>query len=87
MISINFIWETIKRIINPNNIEVDGELTDWYPSDVRPVREGIYQVRTDDEMDVVFAYFDGVHWVDKDNHEFSYFFQNREWRGLAHEPK
>lgn len=87
MITISYIWESIKNLIRFDGIAVESELTDWYDADIKPVRVGVYQVESDMGNFPIFAYYNGQEWCDKDNRELIYFKQDRTWRGLAHEPK
>jgi hypothetical protein len=42
------------------------KLTPWFPEPVKPVRPGVYMVdqswRPGQEIEVVYAFFDGGHW-------------------------
>lgn len=71
------------------------ELTPWFPEDVTPVREGVYEVETVNGTDYVFyCHFDG-RWgtcgrsVDEafDRRDWRGLTQDRAWRGLANNPK
>jgi hypothetical protein len=58
----------------------ESKLTEWYPLDVAPVREGSYQVNDDKNPSWPFptyAEWDGQKWSD-DN--------IKQWRGLAEDP-
>ena len=62
-------------------------LTDWYPPEIRPVREGAYLARVAsvrwDNGEILL--WDGEHWAYGDGRisPFSYL----EWRGLAFDPE
>jgi hypothetical protein len=60
--------------------EIDPEVTDWFPADVKPARTGSYQVLEAEAPNWPFpsyAEWNGKKW-DKDIIN---------WRGLAKEPK
>jgi hypothetical protein len=67
--------------IKPETAEVEEpKLTEWFPVDVSPVREGSYQV-TDNKIPhwpfPVYAEWDGQKWSDD---------SIAQWRGLAEDP-
>lgn len=60
------------------------QLTDWYPINVKPVREGWYQIKVN--ADWLMVYWSGKTW----NYEFTkgcltrfYFSPMNKWRGLT----
>ena len=67
--------------IIPESLPVEEpNLTDWYPLDVAPVREGSYQVNDDKNPTWPFptyAEWDGQKWSDGNI---------KQWRGLAEDP-
>ena len=77
---------------------MSGKLTPWFPGDVNPVREGVYQRLFDEDTEdeaVVFSRFDGVDWftwADSPDRALvriakSPFKHGVKWRGLAEEAK
>lgn len=73
--NFNIIPEPEPQVVND-----DPPLTNWFPSDVAPVREGAYQVNDDKNPAWPFptyATWDGKKWSD-DN--------IKQWRGLAEDP-
>ena len=73
--NFNVIPEPEPQVIND-----DPPLTNWFPSDVAPVREGTYQVNDDKNPTWPFptyATWDGQKWSDT---------SIAQWRGLAEDP-
>ena len=73
--NFNVIPEPEPQVIND-----DPPLTNWFPSDVAPVREGRYQVNDDKNPTWPFptyATWDGQKWSDT---------SIAQWRGLAEDP-
>ena len=73
--NFNIIPEPEPQVIND-----DPPLTNWFPSDVAPVREGRYQVNDDKNPTWPFptyATWDGQKWSDT---------SIAQWRGLAEDP-
>ena len=73
--NFNIIPEPEPQVINN-----DPPLTNWFPSDVAPVREGRYQVNDDKNPTWPFptyATWDGQKWSDT---------SIAQWRGLAEDP-
>ena len=73
--NFNIIPEPEPQVIND-----DPPLTNWFPSDVAPVREGTYQVNDDKNPTWPFptyATWDGQKWSDT---------SIAQWRGLAEDP-
>lgn len=74
-------------------------MTDWFPPDIKPVREGEYSV-ADDRWDDMYRWWDGERWslayrtihiktskVRFRNIPAPFFVQNAvRWRGLATDP-
>ena len=52
--------------------------TDWYPPNIKPVREGLYEVGSDELS--VKVYWDGKHWIRGNGTELP--LQEVCWRGL-----
>jgi hypothetical protein len=61
---------------------MSGELTPWFPADVKPARVGNYQCR-EGSQDV--WYWDGRVWRSP-NFGWECTKQDRQWRGLASDP-
>ena len=73
--NFNIIPEPEPQVLND-----DPPLTNWFPSDVAPVREGTYQVNDDKNPTWPFptyATWDGQKWSDT---------SIAQWRGLAEDP-
>jgi hypothetical protein len=73
--NFNIIPEPEPQVVND-----DPPLTNWFPSDVAPVREGRYQVNDDKNPTWPFptyAIWDGQKWSDT---------SIAQWRGLAEDP-
>jgi len=73
--NFNIIPEPEPQVVND-----DPPLTNWFPSDVAPVREGTYQVNDDKNPTWPFptyATWDGQKWSDT---------SIAQWRGLAEDP-
>ena len=73
--NFNIIPEPEPQVVND-----DPPLTNWFPSDVAPVREGRYQVNDDKNQTWPFptyATWDGQKWSDT---------SIAQWRGLAEDP-
>ena len=73
--NFNIILEPEPQVVND-----DPPLTNWFPSDVAPVREGTYQVNDDKNPTWPFptyATWDGQKWSDT---------SIAQWRGLAEDP-
>ena len=73
--NFNIIPEPEPQVLND-----DPPLTNWFPSDVAPVREGRYQVNDDKNPTWPFptyATWDGQKWSDT---------SIAQWRGLAEDP-
>ena len=73
--NFNIILEPEPQVVND-----DPPLTNWFPSDVAPVREGRYQVNDDKNPTWPFptyATWDGQKWSDT---------SIAQWRGLAEDP-
>ena len=73
--NFNIIPEPEPQVLND-----DPPLTNWFPSDVAPVREGRYQVNDDKNPTWPFptyATWDGQKWSDD---------SIAQWRGLAEDP-
>ena len=73
--NFNVIPEPEPQVVND-----DPPLTNWFPSDVAPVREGRYQVNDDKNPTWPFptyATWDGQKWSDT---------SIAQWRGLAEDP-
>jgi hypothetical protein len=73
--NFNIIPEPGPQVVND-----DPPLTNWFPSDVAPVREGRYQVNDDKNPTWPFptyATWDGQKWSDT---------SIAQWRGLAEDP-
>lgn len=75
---MNFIYKLVTYFKKPL------EVTEWYPAEVKPVRQGVYQIKTvftglDEDY---YAYWDGKQWVFEDAKDCPLKIQNREWRGI-----
>lgn len=59
-------------------------LTEWYPQDIKPVRDGIYQVqkRTDFGYRCGTAYWDLKEWCSSIDIDKALDTQDWEWRGI-----
>ena len=74
------------------------KLTPWFPGSVKPVRKGVYMLRSGTGRVVGYQYWNGKHWgywcdtveeaaASKGCGYAATEFQNDAWRGLAQEPK
>jgi hypothetical protein len=70
------------------------QLTEWHPPEIKPVREGVYQVKSVHWSDPWFSRWDGKQWMwlcsGKERAarvDSPAPYQERMWRGLAAEPK
>lgn len=71
--------------------------TPWFPSDVDPIRPGVYMVdqswRPDQEIEAVYAYWDGLDWYPQGSSPSDAMYTRsygprqkfRQWRGLRGE--
>ena len=64
---------------NPN-------LTPWFPADVKPFRNGEYEIKANDGTDAFRLFWDGECWRLSQG-GFRALIQARSWRGLAEPPK
>lgn len=71
---------------------MSGELTPWFPADVKPVRKGVYEVR-DFNIEKEYSFWDGVEWKARQltpSHAalrlHKAHTQEKKWRGLASDP-
>jgi hypothetical protein len=67
-------------VMMDNREELEPEVTEWFPLDVAPVREGAYQVTDNKNPNWPFptyADWDGQKWSDD---------SIAQWRGLAKDP-
>ena len=55
--------------------------TEWYPSHIKPVRKGLYEVGSDKFH--VYAYWDEKHWRLSLNRNTLWLDQNLTWRGIT----
>lgn len=65
------------------------QLTPWFDGSVKPVREGIYQVRgMDGSNPFELMWHEGCWHLHDEGEPFAEaFFQDREWRGFTEEQK
>lgn len=66
------------------------KLTDWFPADVTPVREGWYEREYKDEWTrKLHDYWDGQRWLLGDGFggRIASAWELRRWRGLASNPE
>ncbi len=69
-------------------------VTEWFPDTIKPCRKGLYQVKTSDD-EYHYSWFDGRNWnyLRESRYEaykhrmYLSWSQNREWRGLASNPR
>jgi hypothetical protein len=72
--------------------EMKKQMTPWFPSNIKPVRAGVYQTNY---AGSTYTYFDGKRWSwsnptlksankDRDTHGA---YQQKEWRGFTEEQK
>lgn len=74
----------------------DQKLTDWYPPEVKPVREGVYEVTSAEVGILKYAYWNGKAFglrcrsvENADLERESFWFPHEgviHWRGLAEKP-
>jgi hypothetical protein len=71
---------------------MSAALTQWFPADVKPVRDGVYETRLVAEEDVYQRWYQG-RWCSPSlskRRAFSTYYpaliQNLQWRGLASDP-
>ena len=74
-----------------------SEMTGWFPPHIKPVREGVYQIRFTGGRNIdypMYATWNGEVWStasqEKDDHyhtKFSYALQEKYWRGFTEEQK
>ena len=65
------------------------KLTPWFPADVNPVHVGWYPTispLTNDQGEQN-QWWNGVYWFNTNESKIPLHWQNREWRGLAVQPK
>jgi hypothetical protein len=76
------------------------KLTPWYPGEIKPVREGVYQrlypYLSKKEGAIVYCYYEDEKWKSaalsaekaslSQNKEFASLYQNYNWRGLSEQP-
>ena len=76
-------------------------LTDWFPADVKPVREGVYEIKYADDDGRCFAHWNGAYWthahwqwgatvsatIARAAANASHDFSELPWRGLAEKPE
>ena len=74
---------------------MERNLTGWYPTHLKPIRPGVYEVRIPDSADPFgtryFSYWDGTLWrsvattpYDASLQSLKSWSQVREWRGLLY---
>lgn len=69
------IIEKIKSLFKKKPLEV----TEWYPTQIKPVYKGYYEVRSK-TFGSLFLMWDGENWVYSDNTVC--LIQERNWRGI-----
>lgn len=69
------------------------KLTPWFPSDVKPVRKGVYQQICGLGKDIGYQYWDGKNWrgwnwsaISAKNETYIVGPMSDAWRGLASNP-
>ena len=79
---MNFIYKLVSYFKKPE-LEAPKlkqyELTDWFPTDVKPVHKGYYEVKSKTFISL-FLMWDGKNWLYSDNTVCSV--QERNWRGI-----
>ena len=72
------------------------KLTEWFPGDVKPAREGVYQQLCGDAVVVGYQRWDGRRWygwretadeAERASQTAAAGFQGDPWRGLAQDPR
>jgi hypothetical protein len=70
------------------------KVTDWFPANMTPVREGVYEVVFGDSLDLYYSYFDGLRFnggwwsaerANNNRHDDDHGITA--WRGLAEKPE
>ena len=74
-----------------NMDDITYEMTDWFPKKIKPVREGVYMIRTTGKNSWTHqAKWTGSKWVsawtDEVDYETTDEIKTREWQGLASDP-
>lgn len=72
------------------------KLTPWFPGEVKPVRQGVYQQKSGFGDSIGYQFWDGRQWcgwcktpdgAENDRGAADIRHQNDRWRGLAQDPK
>jgi hypothetical protein len=72
--------------------DINYTMTDWFPKKIKPVREGLYMVRTAGKNSYTYqAKWTGAEWVSQWVEEADYtnpdkFIKIKEWQGIAYNP-
>lgn len=77
-------WETYR-----NMDDIEYPLTDWFPKKVKPVREGVYEIRTPGKNGYTHqAKWTGLRWISSWQEDTSDTdeVKIKEWRGIAEDP-
>ena len=79
-----------------------SKMTDWFPSHLKPVRKGVYEVQTPNKKGNKYCYYDSRGWrlcsdnikfAEQEKHYTSYFMRSSmvlvgsKWRGFTKEQK
>ena len=66
-------------------IDIPIETTDWYPKDIKPVREGLYEITSEAWPFVQRAFWNGKSWFTMDIDTFKYTIKAKidQWRGIT----
>ena len=71
--------------------DIEYQMTDWFPKKIKPVREGVYMIRTAGKNNWEHqARWTGTRWINSWAEEKDYDIADevkiREWRGIAYDP-
>ena len=68
-------------------LDLSEGVTDWYPKDIKPVREGVYEITSEAWPFVQRALWNGKTWftMDVDTFEYTIKAKINQWRGITEE--
>jgi hypothetical protein len=74
-----------------NMDDLEYEMTEWFPKKIKPVRKGIYMVKTAGKNSYTYqAMWTGTRWVsswtDQEHYHTAEEVKVREWQGIAYDP-
>ena len=70
-----------------NMDDIEYTLTDWFPKKIRPVREGVYNVKTAGKNSYTYqARWTGTDWFNTWSSDNDVPLKIKEWQGIDHDP-